>query len=152
MTRAHRRYSDAHAASGVSARLPAIACWPNQYRGYAITIENPEYTAVCPRTGLPDFGAITIRYEPRRLCAELKSLKEYFFAYRSLGIFYENAVNKVLHDFVAATAPVWCEVTGTFAARGGMRAVVVARYGRVPGTPAAGRPSTRLGAGLKRRA
>lgn len=134
-----RRYSDAQAASGLDTPLPAIECWPNHFAGYEIAIENPEYTAVCPKTGLPDFGSVTVRYQPHRQCAELKSLKEYFLAYRGLGIFYENAVNRILRDFVAATRPVWAEVRGEFTARGGMRSVVTARYGVVPGAPSTGR-------------
>jgi 7-cyano-7-deazaguanine reductase len=128
-----RRYTDAHAESGIDAALPAIECWPNQFPGYEITIVNPEYTAVCPKTGQPDFGTVTLRYEPAGRCAELKSLKEYFLAYRTLGIFYENAVNRILRDVVAATRPVWAEVAGEFTARGGMSSRVVARYGPVPG-------------------
>ena len=134
-----RRYTDEQAAAGIDAPLPAIECWPNQYPGYEITIRNPEYTAVCPKTGLPDFGTIVLRYEPRKLCAELKSLKEYFLAYRGLGIFYENAVNRILDDFVAATRPKWAEIRGEFTARGGMSSTIVARYGPVPGSSGAGR-------------
>lgn len=136
------RYTETHARSGIDAKLPAIDTWPNQFPGYEIAIENPEYTAVCPKTGLPDFGEIYLRYAPRGRCAELKSLKEYFLAYRQLGIFYENAVNRILRDFVRATRPDWAEVRGEFTARGGMRSVVVARYGRVPaaGAGAGGRP------------
>ncbi|MFN7971707.1 MAG: NADPH-dependent 7-cyano-7-deazaguanine reductase QueF [Acidobacteriota bacterium] len=95
-----------------------------------------------PEDGAPDFGGITIRYEPKGRCAELKSLKEYFLAYRQVGIFYENAVNRILKDFVAATRPVWAEVTGEFSSRGGMRSIVRARTGRSP----AGRPRLEDGA------
>ncbi|MBM4123080.1 MAG: NADPH-dependent 7-cyano-7-deazaguanine reductase QueF, partial [Nitrospira sp.] len=68
-------YSEQHAKSGVLARLPEIETWPNQYKGYEITIEIPEYTAICPKTGLPDFGTIRLRYMPDKACLELKSLK-----------------------------------------------------------------------------
>lgn len=121
-------YTEAHARSGTDAELPAIECWPNQYAGYEIRISIPEFTSVCPKTGLPDFGTLTLTYQPDRLCMELKSLKEYFLAYRNLGIFYENVVNRVLNDIVAASRPVAAEVMGEFNARGGMRAVVTASY------------------------
>lgn len=125
-----KRYTDRHATSGIDAKLPAIETWRNQYPGYEITIVIPEYTAVCPRTGLPDFGTITIRYAPRQKCLELKSLKEYINAYRDIGIFYENAVNRILGDVVKACRPKWAVVEGEFSARGGMRARVEARYPR----------------------
>ena len=121
-------YNERHAKSGLNAQLPAIETFPNQYKGYEITIEIPEYTAICPKTSLPDFGTITVQYMPDRECLELKSLKMYIHAYRNIGIFYENAVNKVLQDVAAACRPVWARVTGTFAARGGLRSVIEARY------------------------
>lgn len=138
-----KNHADEHAVAGLHARLPEIETFPNQFPGYEITVENPEYTSVCPKTGLPDFGSITIRYEPKGRCAELKSLKEYFLAYRQVGIFYENAVNRILKDFVAATRPVWAEVTGEFSSRGGMRSIVRARYGAVPGGAPAARKTAR---------
>ena len=98
-----RQYTDQHAAAGVRAGLPEIEVWPNQYRtGYEIEIEMPEFTSICPKTGLPDHGVLVLRYIPDRFCLELKSLKMYLLAYRDLGIFYENAVNKILRDIVAA--------------------------------------------------
>jgi 7-cyano-7-deazaguanine reductase len=121
-------YTDEHACAGIDARLPAIDVWPNQFRGYEITIAIPEYTSICPKTGLPDFGTITIRYMPDERCLELKALKYYILAYRHLGIFYENAVNRMLRDIVAACHPVWAVVTGEFNVRGGMRAVIEAKY------------------------
>ncbi len=81
------RYTDEHAGAGVRARFPEIETWPNQYPDYEITITIPEYTSVCPKTGLPDFGTLTIRYVPDKECLELKSLKEYILSYRNLGIF-----------------------------------------------------------------
>ncbi len=90
----------------------------------------PEFTSICPKTGLPDFGLITIRYQPDSQCLELKSLKEYFGSYRNLGIFYENAVNRILNDLVEACAPVKAEVVGDFNTRGGMHAVIRAQYER----------------------
>jgi len=125
-----RRYTDEHAAAGLEAELPAIECWPNQYPRYEITIETSEFTSVCPKTGLPDFGKITIRYMPDTSCVELKSFKEYLLAYRNLGIFYENVVNRILEDFVQACKPEWVEVVGEFTSRGGISASVRAQHTR----------------------
>jgi 7-cyano-7-deazaguanine reductase len=83
---------------------------------------------VCPKTGLPDYGAITIQYVPRKECMELKSLKMYLLAYRDLGIFYENAVNKILHDIVEAIQPEWCVVRGEFTPRGGLTTSIFSRW------------------------
>jgi 7-cyano-7-deazaguanine reductase len=121
-------YTEEHARAGIRAALPSIECWPNQFAGYDITISMPEFTSICPKTGLPDFGTITIRYRPNNLCLELKSLKGYFQAYRNLGIFYENAVNRILQDVVAACQPISAKVTGEFNTRGGMRSVIEAEY------------------------
>ena len=121
-------YTEKHAKSGINAELPEIECWPNQFPHYEITIVIPEYTAMCPKTGLPDFGTITLRYEPDKLCLELKSLKTYINAYRDLGIFYENAVNRILKDIVAACKPLRARVTGEFNARGGMRSTIEASF------------------------
>ena len=118
------------ALSGAEAPLPPLETWPNQHRGYEITIEVPEFTSVCPKTKLPDFGVITVRYLPAKLCLELKSFKYYMLGYRNMGIFYENAVNRILDDVARATKPVWCEVVGAFTARGGMRSTITARYPR----------------------
>jgi 7-cyano-7-deazaguanine reductase len=122
------QYTEDHAKSGIEAELPPIECWPNQFENYEITIVIPEYTSVCPKTGLPDFGTITIRYVPDKLCLELKSLKMYILSYRNLGIFYENAVNRILRDIVAACQPVSAVVTGEFNIRGGMKSIVEAKY------------------------
>jgi 7-cyano-7-deazaguanine reductase len=121
-------YTKAHARSGIDAKLPKIECIPNSHRNYEITIEIPEYTSVCPKTGLPDFGTITIRYIPDKLCVELKSLKYYIIGYRNLGIFYENIVNRILNDLVNACRPKRAVVTGHFNARGGMTAAIEASY------------------------
>lgn len=121
-------YTEDHARSGIDAELPPIECWPNQFPGYKINVSIPEYTAVCPKTGLPDFGTITIEYEPDSLCLELKSLKNYINAYRTIGIFYENAVNRILQDIVKACNPKWAIVRGEFNVRGGMKSVIEARY------------------------
>ncbi len=119
-------YTDKHAESGIATPLPAIDTWPNQFSNYEIVIEIPEYTSMCPRTGLPDFGTLTITYRPDNLCLELKSLKVYIHSYRNLGIFYENAVNRVLKDVVEACNPTRATVIGEFTVRGGMRSVITA--------------------------
>jgi len=121
-------YTKEHAQSGINTPLPEIECFENQFRNYEITISIPEYTSICPRSGLPDFGTITIRYIPNQWCAELKSLKMYIFAYRNLGIFYENAVNRILKDFVKAVKPAQVRVTGEFNIRGGMKSIIEATY------------------------
>lgn len=121
-------YTERHAKSGLTAKFPRLETWPNQYPGYEITIEIPEYTAICPKTGLPDFGLIRLTYMPDQSCIELKSLKLYIHGYRNVGIFYENAVNKILADFVKACRPVSATVIGEFTARGGLRSVIHAHY------------------------
>jgi 7-cyano-7-deazaguanine reductase len=93
-----------------------------------ITIRQPEYTSVCPMTGLPDIGAITIRYRPGKKIVELKSLKFYLLQFRNVGIFYEHVVNRILDDLVAVLDPRWLEVTGDFTARGGITTQVTAIY------------------------
>lgn len=123
-------YSDQHARAGLAAKLPAIETWRNQFPGYEITIRVPEYTSVCPKTGLPDYGTLTIVYRPRQRCLELKSFKLYLLAYRNLGIFYENAVNRILRDVVAATRPESCTVRGDFTPRGGLTTSIEARFPR----------------------
>ncbi|MBE0461227.1 MAG: NADPH-dependent 7-cyano-7-deazaguanine reductase QueF [Candidatus Aminicenantes bacterium] len=123
-------YTRKEAEAGLKDKLPAIDTFPNQFPGYEIKIEIPEFTSVCPKTGLPDFGAITIRYVPDKYCLELKSLKMYILEYRNLGIFYENAVNRILEDIVAACKPVRASVAGDFNPRGGMKSVIEAHYPR----------------------
>lgn len=121
-------YTDEHAISGLDAKLPTIETWPNQYPDYEICVEIPEYNAICPKTGLPDFGSLTIRYVPAERCLELKSLKLYIVAYRNVGIFYENAVNRILADCVTACRPKRMTVTGKFSSRGGISSTVEVRY------------------------
>jgi 7-cyano-7-deazaguanine reductase len=123
-------YTQEHAKAGIQAKLPGLETWPNQFPGYVIRTRYPEYTSMCPKTGLPDYGTITIEYEPRRHCLELKALKHYLLAYRNIGIFYENAVNRILRDIVAATNPVWCSVKGEFTPRGGLTTTVETRWPR----------------------
>ena len=128
-----RLYTDEHAAAGIDARLPEIETWPNQFPGYEIEIEIPEFTSVCPKTGLPDFGRLTLRYTPDKLCLELKSLKMYLLAYRNLGIFYENVVNRFLRDIVKAVKPVNAVVIGEFTPRGGLHTKVTATWSKQRG-------------------
>jgi len=123
-------YSLKHAKAGVKARLPKIGIFANQYKKYDITIEIPEFTSICPKTGLPDFGKITINYCPQKYCLELKSLKMYMLAYRNLGIFNENVVNRILEDIVKASKPKYAEVIGAFRPRGGIDITVSAKYPR----------------------
>ena len=126
-----RQYTDQHAEAGTKARLPEIEVWPNQYRtGYEIEILMPEFTSICPKTGLPDTGTLTLTYVPGQLCLELKSLKMYTIEYRNLGIFQENVVNRMLADVVRACKPLEATVVGDFAARGGIATRVTASYTR----------------------
>ena len=113
-------------------KTPSIETWKNEYsdKDYTIEVTNPEFTAVCPKTGLPDFGTIQITYIPDAQCVELKSLKEYFLFYRDVGIFHEHVVNKILADFVAACNPRQVEIVGDFHIRGGIKTVVRANYER----------------------
>jgi 7-cyano-7-deazaguanine reductase len=100
---------------------------PRPERDYEIVIRCPEFTSVCPKTGHPDFGTVTIRYVPDRECIELKSLKLYLFDYRNRGIFYEAAVNRILDDLAGACRPRRMEVEGAFTARGGITTSVIAK-------------------------
>lgn len=124
-------YTEDHAAAGTRAPLPEIETWPSQYEeDYEVTITVPEFTSICPKTSLPDFATITVTYVPDRLCVELKSFKEYLTAYRSLGIFNENVVNRVLADLASATRPRRMTVRGVFTPRGGIQTTVEARWPR----------------------
>ena len=127
---ANPRYTPEHAKAGLDTELPEIETFPNQFPAYEIVVDIPEFTSVCPKTGLPDFGKLTIRYMPDKRCLELKSLKEYLLEYRSLGIFQENVVNRVLEDLARAAKPVWAIVKGDFNARGGISTIVEARWPR----------------------
>ena len=113
-----------------SLKTPVIETWKNQYpdRDYVITIDIPEFTCICPKTGLPDFASIVIKYVPDLLCVELKSLKYYTIYYRNIGIFNENVVNKILEDIVKACKPRHMEIVGEFNARGGIKTTVTAEY------------------------
>ena len=112
-------------------KLPEIETWPNQYQtGYEIEIAMPEFTSVCPKTGLPDHGTLTLRYVPDKSCLELKSLKMYTLAYRNLGIFQENVVNRMLADVVKAAKPHSAELVGDFTPRGGVYTKITASWKR----------------------
>ena len=101
---------------------------PRPERDYEIEIRAPEFTSVCPMTGLPDFGEILIRYTPDKLCVELKSFKYYLIEFRNQGIFYEAVTNRILDDLVALLHPRKMTVTGAFSARGGISTTIVAEY------------------------
>ncbi len=101
---------------------------PRPERDYEIVIRCPEFTSVCPKTGLPDFGKITITYSPDQRCIELKALKYYLIEYRNRGIFYEAATNQILDDLVAVCQPRRMVVIGEFSVRGGLTTSVSARY------------------------
>lgn len=122
-------YTDDHAAAGTKAPLPELETWPSQYpEDYEVTITIPEFTSICPKTGLPDFATIVVTYVPDAHCVELKSLKEYLTAYRNLGIFNENVVNRVLADLASALEPRRMAVRGVFTPRGGIQTTVEARF------------------------
>jgi 7-cyano-7-deazaguanine reductase len=101
---------------------------PSPGRDYTIEIVCPEFTSLCPKTGQPDFGTITFRYTPERLCVELKALKLYLHRYRNQGIFYESVTNRLLDDFVAAAQPRRLTVIGAFTPRGGISTTVTCVY------------------------
>ncbi|MBP8305526.1 MAG: NADPH-dependent 7-cyano-7-deazaguanine reductase QueF [Phycisphaerae bacterium] len=101
---------------------------PRPGRDYTVTIQCPEFTSLCPKTGQPDFGVITIEYGPDRTCIELKSLKFYTQGYRNKGVFYEALTNQILDDLVAACQPRWMRVTARFTPRGGITTEVRAEH------------------------
>jgi 7-cyano-7-deazaguanine reductase len=99
-----------------------------QNRDYTIVHKAPEFTSLCPKTGQPDFGTITIEYVPDKFCVELKSLKLYLNSYRNDGLFYESATNKILDDLVAVCKPRYMLITAEFNVRGGISSVIEAEY------------------------
>ena len=111
-------------------KTPKIDVWRNQYpdREYSIYLGVPEFTCICPKTGLPDFATINVTYSPNKTCLELKSLKYYIIAYRDVGIFHEHLVNKILDDIVNACHPRWAKVEGIVNSRGGIHTTVAAEY------------------------
>lgn len=111
-------------------KTPEIEVWKNQYcdKAYTITLDIPEFTCICPKTGLPDFAAIKIEYSPDKYCIELKSFKIYTIFYRDIGIFHEHLINKMLEDFVKAVKPRWVKIRGEFNPRGGIQTTVSREY------------------------
>ena len=111
-------------------RTPEIEVWENQYaeREYTIEIEIPEFTCICPKTGLPDFATIKIDYIPGKTCLELKSLKMYIVFFRNIGIFHEHLTNKILDDIVKSCSPRWARVAAVMNPRGGIATSVSAEY------------------------
>lgn len=109
-----------------SLKTPAIEVWKNQYpdKRFVVRIEISEFTCICPKTGLPDFAVIDIEYIPRSSCVELKSLKEYLMSFRSVGIFHEHFVNKLMDDFAKSCRPRWAKITARFNPRGGITTTV----------------------------
>jgi len=97
---------------------------PEKSRRYDIEFTCPEWTAVCPRSGFPDFGIITIKYQPKEKCVELKSLKLYINSYRNMAIFHEAAVNKIMNDLAEVLEPHWIEVSGDFNVRGNIKTII----------------------------
>jgi len=113
-------------------KTPGIEVWDNKYKDkdYVVAIEIPEFTCICPKTGLPDFATIKIEYSPDKSCIELKSFKMYTIFYRDVGIFNEHVVNKILDDFVKACNPRWVKIVGDFNPRGGIKTIVTREYKR----------------------
>lgn len=111
-------------------KIPELHIFPNPHpeRNYTIVHANPEFTSVCPMTGLPDFGEIILEYVPNELCIELKSLKYYYLSFRDRGIFYESVVNEILDDMVSALEPRSITIRGEFTTRGGLHSTVEATY------------------------
>jgi 7-cyano-7-deazaguanine reductase len=111
-------------------KTPKIDVWKNQYpdKIYTIILDIPEFTCICPKTGLPDFAVMKIEYLPEIYCVELKSFKMYTIFYRNIGIFHEHLTNKILDDFVNACKPRWVKITSEFNARGGIKTTVTREY------------------------
>jgi 7-cyano-7-deazaguanine reductase len=126
------RKTAARTASARSEAAPSgpVECFPNRHpeRDYEIRIVAPEFTAVCPRTGQPDFATLTLTYVPDRFCLELKSFKLYLQSYRNKGIFHEHVTNVILDDFVKSCRPRRMKLVGEFNARGGIATTVTAEY------------------------
>ncbi len=111
-------------------KTPKIDVWRNQYpdKRYTICLDIPEFTCICPKTGLPDFACLKIEYIPQKYCIELKSFKMYTIFYRNIGIFHEHLINKILDDFVNACNPRRVMVSGVFNPRGGITTTVRREY------------------------
>ena len=113
-------------------KTPEIEVWENQYadRNYTVHLEIPEFTCICPKTGLPDFATLYVEYGPDKTCLELKSLKMYIISFRNVGIFHEHLTNRILDDIVKACKPHWAKVEAIMNPRGGITTKVVAEYKR----------------------
>ncbi|MFA5320806.1 MAG: preQ(1) synthase [Candidatus Omnitrophota bacterium] len=113
-------------------KTPVIEVWENKYpeKIYTVQLDIPEFTCICPKTGLPDFAVIRVEYSPKRSCVELKSFKMYTIFYRNIGIFHEHLINRILGDFTAACKPRWARISAQFNPRGGITTSVTAEYGR----------------------
>ena len=111
-------------------KTPEIEVWQNQYpdKVYTINLDIPEFTCICPKTGLPDFADINLEYSPVKFCVELKSFKMYTIFYRNIGIFHEHLINKMLEDFVKTVKPRWARIEGVFNPRGGITTTVSREY------------------------
>lgn len=111
-------------------KMPPIETWENQYpdRDYVVDLTIPEFTCICPKTGLPDFATIKVSYGPSKVCLELKSLKLHLVEYRDVGIFHEHLVNKLMDDFVKACRPRWMRIEVVMNPRGGIATTVSAEY------------------------
>jgi 7-cyano-7-deazaguanine reductase len=116
-------------------KTPEIEVWASQYpeKVYTVALDIPEFTCICPKTGLPDFAVIKIEYSPRKFCVELKSFKLYTIFYRDIGIFHEHLVNRILDDFVRAAKPRWAKISGVFNPRGGITTTVSREYKEIRG-------------------
>lgn len=114
------------------AKIKLLEVFDNSFpnRDYLIIHKANEFTSVCPKTGQPDFGIITISYIAGKKCVELKSLKYYLQSFRNEGIFYENVINRILDDLVSLTKPKWMEVKGEFTLRGGLNSTVISAFGK----------------------
>jgi 7-cyano-7-deazaguanine reductase len=111
-------------------KTPEIEVWENQYpdKVYTVSLDVPEFTCICPKTGLPDFAQIKIEYSPAKYCIELKSFKMYTVFFRDIGIFHEHLINKLMDDFVKVSKPRWVKITGVFNPRGGITTTVTREY------------------------
>lgn len=111
-------------------KTPEIEVWKNHYpdKVYTINMEIPEFTCICPKTGLPDFADIHVDYSPGEYCIELKSFKMYTMFYRNIGIFHEHVANKILEDFVGSCKPRYAKITAVFNSRGGIQTTVTREY------------------------
>ncbi|MFH1877838.1 MAG: preQ(1) synthase [Candidatus Omnitrophota bacterium] len=111
-------------------KFPVIEVWENKYadKKYTVKFDTDEFTCICPKTGLPDFARIYIEYSPRVYCVELKSFKEYLMSYRTIGVFHEHVVNRILDDLVKSCKPRWIKIQGVFNTRGGITTTVETRF------------------------